>query len=89
MIGGFAAMFLEWRDQNRSANPEWRKRIERTSTEIRANYPDVPPLLAKKVAIEHDQNRFTPLVWIGMTVGLLCALCGVLVFILKIIDLFR
>ena len=89
LIGGFAALLLESRDQRRSVTPHWQQRVERTAAQIREDYPDVPPPLAREVAAAHEQQRFTPLVWIGIAVGILCALCGVLAFILKVVALFR
>jgi hypothetical protein len=89
LIGGMASLFLESRDRHRSAVPEWQQRVERTAAEIREAYPQVPPPLAREAATAHEQKKFTPLAWAGMTVGILCALCGILAFILKIVDLFR
>jgi hypothetical protein len=89
LIGGIASLFLESRDRRRSATPEWQQRVERTTAEIRDVYPHVPPLLVREAATVHEQRRFTPLVWVGLAVGLFSALCGVLAFILKIVELFR
>src|SRR6266496_1716702 len=89
LIGGFAALFLESRDRRRSATPDWQQRVEKTAREIREVYPDVPPPLAREVATAHEEKRFTPWVWAGVAAGILCALCGVLAFILNIVDLFR
>ena len=89
LLGGIASLLLESRDRRRSSSPEWQQRVERTSAEIREVYPQVPPPLVREAATAHEQKKFTPLVWAGMTVGILCALCGVLAFILKIVALFR
>lgn len=89
VIGGFAAIVLESRDRHRSATPEWQQPVEKTAVEIRSLHLQVPPHLAQKAATAHEQARFTPLVWVGISLGILCALCGVLVFIMKIVDLFR
>jgi len=89
LISGFAALFLESRDRRRSATPEWQQHVERTTAEIREVFPHVPPPLVREAARAHEEMRFTPWVWAGIVVGVLCALCGVLAFILQIVDLFR
>ena len=89
LIGGMASLFLESRDRHRSGTPEWQQGVEGTAAEIRKAYTPVPPRLAREAATAHEQKKFTPLVWAGMAVGMLCVLCGVLAFILKIVDLFQ
>jgi uncharacterized membrane protein HdeD (DUF308 family) len=89
LIGGVAALFLESRDRRRSTTSEWRQRVESTTSEILGVYPEVPPVIAKEAATAAEEKRLTPLAWVGMVVGILCLLCGLLMFIVKVVNLFR
>lgn len=88
-IGGIASLILEFRDRRREASPEWQQKVNKTEHEIQQMNPNVPPVVVRSVAVSKEQQRFTPLVWIGVVVGALSAGCGILAFILKIVSLLR
>ena len=89
LAGGIAALWLQARDKRRTNNPQWQQRIEQTAAEVQEVCPEVPPPLTRQVATEHEEQKFTPLVWVGVSVGLLIAACGVLAIIRKIISIFQ
>jgi membrane protein YqaA with SNARE-associated domain len=89
LIGGIASLFLESRDRRREASPEWQQRINKAEHELQQTHPALPPVVARAAAVSGERQRFTPLVWIGLAVGIFCALCGLLMFVLKIVRLFR
>lgn len=89
LIGGVASLLLESRDRGRSDSPEWKQRIETSAQAIHKTHPHIPDALVSEAATVREQERFTPLVWVGIAVGILCALCGVLAFVLRIVALFR
>jgi ABC-type Mn2+/Zn2+ transport system permease subunit len=89
LIGGVASLLLESRDRGRSDSAEWKQRIEMSAQEIHKTHAHLPDALVREAATVREQQRFTPIVWVGIAVGILCALCGVLAFVLKIVALFR
>ena len=88
-MGGFASLFLESRDENRPANPDWQQRVERTAAEIRAAHPEVPPPLARQAATNYETKRHGWWVWIPIGLTLLGMLIGVVSFFLKFLGLLR
>ena len=89
VIGGVASLSLETRDRRREASPEWQHKLNKAEHEIQQTHPELPPVIARRAAVSREQQRFTPLVWVGMAVGIFCALCGLLAFVLKIVRLLR
>jgi hypothetical protein len=89
LIGAVASLLLESRDRRREATPEWQQRINKAEHAIQQAQPALPPVIARAAAVSRERQRFTPLVWLGLAAGIFCALCGLLMFVLKIVKLFR
>ena len=89
LLGVLAVGLLELRDRRRNQTIEWRQRVARTTEQIRALYPEIPPDHSPAVARTVEENRFTPLVWFAIALAGFSLLCGAAMLITRIIQFFR
>ncbi len=89
LIGILAVWILELRDRRRTQTVEWQKSIAHKTSLIRKHFPQIPPEQASTMAQSVEENRLTPLVWIGITLGALCLFGGAVGVLIHIIQFFR
>lgn len=85
-LGVVAVVLLEFRDHRRSQTTEWQRRVTRTTTDVRELYPHIPAEHAREVAKAVEENRFTPIVWVGMALGGFSLACGAATLIVRVIQ---
>jgi hypothetical protein len=85
LIGGAAALLLKLRDRRRAKDSECKLRIDRAAHKFEQEHPGLSAAEAKETALLQEQRRFTPLVWVGIVIGSICALSAVLALARKIV----